>query len=485
MAFPEYASFDGIGLGDLVRRREVTPLELLEEAIARAERHNPAINAVVYRFYDRAREAARARPIGAAPFEGVPFLLKDILGFCEGVPTRFASRYIPEFPWPADSELVARYKRAGLIPFAKTNVPEFGLPPLTEPVLYGPARNPWNPRYTPGGSSGGSAAAVAVGIVPLAHGNDGGGSIRIPAACCGLVGLKPTRGRNSLAPDFGDIMGGLVVEHVVTRTVRDSAAALDATSGSVPGDPYMTPSGPRPFLQEVATIPRRLKIACFMGSLTGERVHEDCAEAVAETAKLCSSLGHHVEEAAPALEFAEVAPAFLTVYAAGLASEIEQVRLLTGREPTHDLLESMTWNLYETGKQVSAAQYLIAITTLQRLSRRIAAFFEIHDVWLTPTLGMPPLEVGAVDFTSPAATIMNSTIARFAHLNPLYNITGQPAISLPLHWNREGLPIGVLFGARFGDEATLFQLAGELEKARPWINKKPPIWDGESGGKSS
>lgn len=477
MVFREYASFDGIGLGELVRKREVTPLELMDEAIARAERHNGALNAIVYKFYERARAAARTRQIGAAPFEGVPFLLKDILGDCEGVPTRFASRYVPEVPSPADSELVARYKRAGLIPFAKTNAPEFGLPPITESVLYGPARNPWDTDCTPGGSSGGSAAAVAAGIVPLAHANDGGGSIRIPAACCGLVGLKPTRGRNSLAPLLGDIMGGLVVEHVVSRTVRDSAAALDASAGAVPGDPYVAPAAARPFRQEVSIRPRRLAIAFSTRSLTGNPIHKDCAEAALKAARLCAGLGHRVEEAAPALGFAEFAPAFLSVYAAGLASNIEMVKQLTGREPSRDLLEAMTWNLYEIGRQVTAAQYLLAVTTLQQLSRRFAAFFESHDLWLTPTLGRPPLKVGTVDFMSPTASLTDESIAELVLFNPIYNISGQPAVSLPLYSSADGLPMGVTFGARFGDEATLFQLAGELEQAEPWASRRPPIWD--------
>ena len=477
MSFREYASFDGIGLGELVRKREITPIELLEEAISRTEKHNGVLNAVVYKFYDRARDLARAKKIGTGLFEGVPFMLKDILGFCEGVPTRFASRYVPEVPAPSDSELVARYKRAGLIPFAKTNAPEFGLPPITEPFLYGPARNPWNAAHTPGGSSGGSAAAVAAGIVPLAHANDGGGSVRIPAACCGLVGLKPTRGRNSLAPDFGDILGGLVVEHVVSRTVRDSAAALDATSGPVSGDPYFAPPKVRPYLEEVGSRPKRLRIAFSTRTFTGDILHSDCSEAAVQAAELCSSLGHHVEENTPQLDFAEIAPAFISVYAAGLASTIDTVKLLTGQEPSRDLLESMTWNVYEIGKQVSAAQYLLAITRLQYVARRVAAFFEDYDLLLTPALGLPPLKIGTVDFMSPTATIADETIVKFALFNPLYNITGQPAVSLPLYWNREGLPIGVLFGARFGDEATLFQLAGEIEQAQPWANRRPPIWD--------
>ena len=345
MSFQDYSLYDGLGLGELVRRGEVTASELLEEAIARVERHNGKINAVVYKFYDKAREAARRKP-GHGPFEGVPFLLKDILGECEGTPTRYGSRYIPAFPSTIDSELVARYKRAGFIPFGKTNAPELGLPPITEPQLYGPARNPWNTDYTPGGSSGGSAAAVAAGIVPLAHGNDGGGSIRIPAASCGLVGLKPTRGRNSLAPNFGDVMGGLVCEHVVSRSVRDSAAALDATEGPAVGDPYFAPPKVRPYADEVSTGPGRLRIAFWERGLDDKPTHEEAVAAVRGAAKLCSELGHDVEEAAPTLGSGEgeVASAFVSVYAAGLASTIETVKQLTGVQPDLKTLEGLTLN---------------------------------------------------------------------------------------------------------------------------------------------
>lgn len=475
MAFQEYSSYDGLGLGELVRKGEVTASELLEEAIARVERHNGKINSVVYKFYDQAREAARRKP-GHGPFEGVPFLLKDILGECEGVPTRFASRYFPSFPSPIDSELVARYKHAGLIPFGKTNAPEFGLPPITESKLYGPARNPWNTDYTPGGSSGGSAAAVAAGIVPLAHGNDGGGSIRIPSACCGLVGLKPTRGRNSLAPNLGDVMGGLVCEHVLSRSVRDSAAALDATEGYVAGDPYSAPPKKNPYIQEVKTDPGRLKIAFWEGGTQGESLHEEAVTAVRGAAKLCSELGHNVEEAALTLNYAEAASAFITVYAAGHASTVEVLKQITGVEPTLENLESLTFNFYEIGRQVTAAQYLNAVLLLQRLSRQVAAFFERYDILVTPTLGCPPLKVGTIDFQSPSASMLDQRIAIFAHVNPFYNISGQPAISLPIHWTAEELPLGVLFGGKYGDEATLFRLAGQIEQARPWKDPHPSIW---------
>ncbi|MEW6188269.1 MAG: amidase family protein [Thermodesulfobacteriota bacterium] len=475
MAFQEYDSFDGLGLGELVHRGEITALELLEEAIARVERHNDQLNAVVYKAYDQARERAKRKP-GNGPFEGVPFLLKDILGDCEGMPTRYASRYFPVFPAPNDSELVARYKRAGLIPFGKTNAPEFGLPPMTEPVLYGPARNPWNLDYTTGGSSGGSAAAVAAGIVPLAHANDGGGSIRIPAACCGLVGLKPTRGRNSLAPNFGDIMGGLVCEHVVSRTVRDSAAALDATEGPVIGDPYYPPPKKQPYLKEVTTNPGGLKIAFWEQGIYDTPPHPEAVRAVRETVRLCEALGHGVEEIRPAFGPDETASAFLTVYASGHASTIEALKQITGVEPGLENMEKLSFNFYEMGKQISAAKYLWAVGTLQRLSREFSVFFQAFDALVTPALGTPPFKVGTIDVNDPAASMHDQRIAAFAHTNPVYNITGQPAISLPLHWTDDGLPLGVLFGGRYGDEATLFRLAGQLEQARPWKDRHPVIW---------
>lgn len=476
MAFVEYDQYDGLGLGELVRKGEVTAAELLEEAIARAEKHNGKINAVVYKFYEQARETA-ARKAGNGPFEGVPFLLKDILGDCQGVPTRFASRYFPAFPSPVDSEVVARYKRAGLIPFAKTNAPEFGLPPVTEPQLYGPCRNPWNTDFTVGGSSGGSAAAVAAGIVPLAHGNDGGGSIRIPAACCGLVGLKPTRGRISLAPNLGDVMGGLVNEHVLTRSVRDSAAALDATEGYVPGDPYTAPSKKNPYLEEVRTHPGRLKIAFSSQSfLQDAPLHKEAVRAVEEAARLCTELGHEVIEAAPAFNYEQVADAFFSVYAAGHASLIEAIKQITGVPPTPETMESLAFNFYEKGEKVTAAQYLMAVATLQSLSRQIAVFFEDYDISLSPALGCPPLKIGAIDLIGPSASLMDPKITVFAHFNPYFNLSGQPAISLPLHWTAEGLPLGVLFGGKYGDEATLFRIAGQIEQARPWKDRHPAVW---------
>ncbi len=477
MSFAEYANFDAVALGRLVRERKIAPAELMEAAIARAEKHNGKLNAIVFKDYDRALAAARTRPSGSGPFEGVPLLLKDIMGDCAGMPTRSACAFLPGTPMPADSEVVARYKRAGFIPFAKTNAPELGIPPVTESRLYGPARNPWNLDRTPGGSSGGSAAAVAAGIVPVAHGNDGGGSIRIPAACCGLVGLKPTRGRISLAPNLGDVLGGFVVEHAVSRTVRDTAAALDATAGAVAGDPYFPPAPVRPYLEELSAPPKRLRIAFSTQNPLGGAIHPDCVEATERAARLCAELGHEVEEAAPQLNYPVLAQFFVTVYAAGVALSIEGAKLVTGAEPTPEKFETFTWNMYQEGLRISAPQYLIAQVILQQVTRQFAAFFESYDLLLTPTVGQPPLRIGTIDFMSPRTTLLDQTLTDFAVPCPIYNISGQPAISLPLHWNREGLPIGVMFGARYGDEATLIRLAGQLEQACPWSGRKPPVWD--------
>ncbi len=393
MAIAEYADYDGLGLAQLVRTKAVTPLELVEEAIARAERLNPQINCVVFRDYDRARATARGA-VPAGPFSGVPFFLKDIFGTAQGMPTRQGSRFIPPIPWPRDCVLVERYKAAGLVILGKTNVPEFGLVATTESKLYGPARNPWNLEHSTGGSSGGSAAAVAARIVPLAHANDGGGSIRIPASCCGLVGLKPTRGRMTYAPDFGDAVDGLANDHVVSRSVRDSAAALDATAGGIQGDPYWAPPAPPSYLDTLNAKPRRLRIAFTTKKPDGQTVHRDCVAAIEAAANLCASLGHSVEEASPDLNQTALVPAFVALWAANLAAGIDYVAQLTGQTPTDQLFEGLTWGLYETGKRVSASEYLRAKGALQLAARSAAKFHETYDVWLSSTLALPPAKLG-------------------------------------------------------------------------------------------
>jgi amidase len=375
-----------------------------------------------------------------------------------------------------DDTLVTRYKAAGLVALGKTNVPEFGLLPTTESVHYGAAHNPWNLDHSTGGSSGGSAAAVAAGIVPLAHANDGGGSIRIPASCCGLVGLKPTRGRNPLGPMLGDLLGGLICEHIVSRTVRDTAAMLDCTAGPEPGDPYAALAPARPFIEEVGAPTGRLRIGFAATNPHGVKMHPECVAAVERTAKLCEELGHVVEEASPSLDQNTILQSFLAVWCAGLAMQIEAVAMMTGREIREELFEGITWGLYQQGRQVTASQYLLAVAMLQMQGRQVGRFHETYDCWLTPTLGAPPLRLGTIDLTARDATAAMAPILDYVPVTPLQNATGQPAISLPLHWSADGLPIGVMFTGRMSEEATLLRLAAQLEQARPWKDRRPPVW---------
>ncbi len=464
----EFAYLDATAQAELVRNKEVTPHELVAAAIDHIEKLNPSLNAVVTSMYDQALSAAKGS-IPEGPFRGVPFLLKDLLAAYAGVKMTLGSNLFREFVPDHDSELVARHKRAGLIVVGKTNTPELGILPTTEPRLLGPCRNPWNTDRTTGGSSGGSAAAVAAGMVPMAHANDGGGSIRIPASCCGLFGLKPTRARNPLGPDFGDLMSGLVVEHAVTRSVRDSAALLDATSGPDSGDPYWAPPPIRPFMMEVGADPGKLRIAFTTRTATNVSVHKDCIRAVEDAAKLCTDLGHEVVEAAPELNGELIGQAFTVVWSSGTASTLSLMNA------SQDQVEPLTWALYEMGRQYNAADYLQALIMLQSVSRQLANFFVDYDVWLTPTLAEPPVLLGTFD--SPADDPMKGfrRSAGFVPFTPICNITGQPAMSVPLFWNVEGLPIGTHFIGRFGDEATLFRLASQIEAARPWADRRPPI----------
>lgn len=475
MAFKEYADYDGLGLAELVHKGEIKATELAEEAIGRIEKHNPDLNAVVTPLFDVGRSAA-ANPVDG-PFRGVPFLLKDIFGDLEGVETRSGSRFMSGVPAAQDATLVKRFKAAGVSILGKTNVPEFGLLPTTESALYGPARNPWNTARSTGGSSGGSAAAVAAGIVPLAHANDGGGSIRIPAACCGLVGLKPTRARNPLGPVLGDVMGGLIHEHVVSRTVRDSAAMLDCTAGPEPGDPYRAPPQERPYLEEVGRDPGKLRIAYSTTDLGGKKLDPECVKAIEESAKLLRDLGHTVEEAAPDIPMDMMSGSFMAVWAAGLAAGIDAFAMANGRTPGDNELEGLTWGLYQAGKAVTASDYQMAQGAFQMLGREMARFHRTYDLWMTTTLGAPPLELGSIDITNRDPVEAFAPIIDYVPFTALENATGQPAISLPLHWSEDGLPVGVMFAAAFGGEDLLYRLAGQMEKAKPWADRHPPVWN--------
>src|SRR5215469_6250031 len=470
----ELALLDATAQADLVHRKQITPLELVDAAIARIEKLNPSFCAVVTPMFENARDSALG-PLPNGPFRGVPFLLKDLIASYAGVRMASGSSALKGFVPDHDSELVNRLKRAGLVILGKTNTPEFGILPTTEPRLFGPSRNPWAPARTPGGSSGGSAVAVAAGMVPMAHGNDGGGSIRIPASCCGLFGMKPTRGRNPLGPDFGDLISGLVAEHAITRSVRDSASLLDSTAGPDVGDPYCAPPPVRPFLREVGVDPGRLHIAFTTTAPSGVPIHPDCVRAVTEAAKLCSELGHEVTEAAPALDSKLLVESFMALWSVGVSEEIEGIALVTGRKQTSDQYEELTWALAEKGRAINGANYLLAVNALQRIARQIARFFLEYDVWLTPTLTEPPLLLGSLDARSGNPLYGIERALAWVPFTPICNATGQPAMSVPLHWNTDGLPVGTHFVGRFGEESTLFRLAAQLEEALPWRRRRPLV----------
>ena len=474
--FEEILDLDATGQAELIRRKEIKPIELVEAAIERVEKLNPDLNLVITTLFDEAKTAAAGK-IPDGPFAGVPFLMKDIGAFLAGAPMSMGTALLKGFVPDHDSELTKRFKRAGLIIIGKTNTPEFGLMPTTEPRLFGPSRNPWDIDKSTGGSSGASAAAVASRIVPMAHANDGGGSIRIPASCCGVFGLKPTRARNPLGPDFGDIMSGLVCEHAVCRSVQDSAALLDATSGPDIGDPYLAPAPARPFIEEVGADPGRLKIAFSTEILTGGAIHKDCLAAVNDVASLCRDLGHEVIEVnlTPAGDQNDFMHAFNVLWFSGCASTINTIAGIGGITPQADYFEPLTWAIYEIGREFSASDYLMAVRTLQRASRDVCKFFMDYDVLLTPVLAEPPVNIGTFD--APESNPMQAweRVVEFAPFTAIFNATGQPAMSVPLYWNADNLPVGTHFAGRFGDEATLFRLAAQLEYARPWATRRPPI----------
>ena len=471
----DFADYDAIGQADLVRSGQATPLELVDAAIDRIERLNPHLNAVVVPLFEAARtQAAGPLPNPESVLAGVPFLQKDLGATLAGTPQSKGSRAFRAHVSDHDTELGRRQRAAGLILLGKTSSPEFGNHSTSEPALYGPARNPWNPARTTGGSSGGSAAAVASGMVPAAHGNDGAGSIRIPSSCCGLFGLKPTRGRNSWAP-AGDVLSGVAVEHALTVSVRDSAAILDATAGWVPGDPSIAPLPARPFLAEIGADPGRLRIAWSAKPPFEAEVHPECVAAVRATAELLESLGHHVEEAAPVFDGEALIEPFVRIWATANLADYREARRFLGREPERDELEVTTWELIEYARRFDGAEVLDALDTLNQASRQVAPFFERYDAWVTPTLAQPPLGLGILNQSYGGAVEWWRFDCQFNPWNPIANMTGQPAMSVPLHWTADGLPVGSLVFGRFGAESTLFRLAGQLEAAKPWRSRRPPI----------
>jgi amidase len=485
----ELIEYDAIALGELIRRGEISPVELLEITIQRVEKVNPQLNAVIHKMYDQARKIAENLSSGkgegtqgGAPLSGVPFLLKDLLAEYKGAPFNEGSRAIKGYISKIDSELVKRLKAGGLIIFGKTNASEFGILPSSETAVHGPTANPWDPSLTAGGSSGGSAAAVAAGVVPMAHGNDGGGSIRIPASCCGLFGLKPTRGRNPLGPLFGDMASGIAHEHAVTRSVRDSAALLDITCGPDLGDPYYAPPKERPFLEEVGQPAGCFKIGFLTRIPEGWNeetgLHPDCESAVKDAAQLCESLGHDVDEVdAGHLSHPNLPESFGLIFTCFVGHAVAYWERELGRKIEQDYLEPVTWDIYQESLNTTGSDYLVAVEEIQRLSRKIARWYHNgdYDMLLSPTMRIPPTKIGAFEWTPEDPTRWIRTALSFVAFTRTQNITGQPAMSVPLFWNEKDVPIGVQFAGRFGDEATLFRLAAQLEQARPWEHRKPTI----------
>jgi amidase len=472
--FAEYEHYDALGLADLVRRRQVSADELLDAAIARVEARNPSVNAVVLKLYDYGRQAiAAGLPDG--PLSGVPFLVKDLSAALAGVPTTRACRFFADAVPPEDSEQVKRLKRAGLVIFGKTNTCELGLSLTCEPQFHGPTRNPWDLTRISGGSSGGAAAAVGTRMLPAAHGSDGFGSIRAPAACCGLVGLKPTRGRNTMAPYLGEGLGGLSTEHALTLSVRDSAALLDATAGLGAGDPYTVPPPARPFLQECEAHPGRLRIAFTTVTPNEAPVAAEYLQALQDTAQLCATLGHHVGEADPTIDRAAVIPTFLTLMAANTIVNLSS-HPTAGRPAREDEVEKVTWaSAHVMGAKLSAADYVRGTQTAHKLGRQMAAFHTQYDVLLTPALAMLPPKLGWIDMMLDDVQEYWRRVFTFSPFTVWFNITGQPAIVLPLGQTDSGLPLSVQLVARYGEEATLFRLASQLEAVNPWFDRRPAL----------
>jgi amidase len=463
---------DAVAQAALVRRGEVSARELVEASMDRIERLDGSVNAVVTREFDRASEAA-AGPLPDGPFTGVPFLLKDMLSGWTGVRMTWGSRLAGAVNATANSELVERLERAGLILMGKTNTSELGLLPTCEPARFGATANPWDLDRSSGGSSGGSAAAVATGMVPMAQASDGGGSIRIPASCCGLFGLKPTRGRNPMGPDLGDVLGGLVVEHALTRSVRDSAVLLDATAGPDAGAPYWAAPPAQPFAEQLGRAPGSLRIAFTTETPLGGAMCAECASAVRDAAALCETLGHNVTEGAPDYDHEQAVEIFSGIWAAGCANLVDGIARRCGRDPLPGLLEPVTRDLYQRGRELRATDYLRYLHGMQSLARRIAGFFDEYDLYLTPTLAALPPPLGHFDPNPREPAQVFQRAADLVLYTPIANMTGQPAMSVPLHWSKDGLPVGVHFTGRYGEEATLFRFAAQLEEARPWRDRWP------------
>lgn len=472
MNFEEYRKYDAIGLAGLVGTRQVSPDELLDAALARAAAVNPQLNALTVDLEGEVRAAIRAG-LPDGPLSGVPFPIKDITVKMKGVPTGAGSRLFAGRIYAEESELIRSYRRSGMTLFAKTNTPEFGLATVTEPVATGITRNPWSLGHTCGGSSGGAAVAVAAGIVPAAHGSDGGGSIRTPASCCALFGLKPSRGRVSMAPD-SDGWGGLAVQHALTRSVRDSALLLDIASGARPGDLYHVPPPERPFVEEAGRDPGRLRIGYTTRALVHGELHPECAAGVMNAAKLCEGLGHHVEEAVLDVDFVGLAVAANTIVCTSVVATLEAEGAARGRPVEAHEVERLTWNIYRDMRDKPAYEFVLAQQAINAILRRFAAEMAKYDVLLLANNGSPPIPVGYACPDAEDLTDYADRLYRFIPNTQLFNVAGMPAMSVPLHWSADGLPVGVQFAAPVGGEAVLLRLAGQIEAAQPWFDRVPP-----------
>ena len=474
----DLSTLDATAQAELVRRGDATPRDLVASAIERIERVNPKLNAVITPLFEKALAAADSQQLPAGPFRGVPYLLKDLSCTTAGDPFYAGMRFLRDLRWTEreDGGLVTKLRNAGFVIVGRTNVPELGPLPTTEPVAFGPTRNPWNPAHSSGGSSGGSAAAVASGMVPAAHATDGGGSIRVPASECGLVGLKPSRGRVSMGPQASDAWHGLVIEHAVTHTVRDSAALLDVAAGALPGDPYMAPPPARPFLQEVGAPPGRLRVGVLATQPSGQSIHPECAAAARDAGKLLQSLGHEVSESHPAaLDDHEALRQTILVVSAWTARDLDFWSERTGRTIREADVEPMIWALAEMGRPISAPDYIKSATHMQLWARRVAAWWNDFDLLVTPTIPDPPPPLGEFDPEPDAPLAGFARGGHFVMFTMPYNVTGQPAVSVPLAWSSAGLPIGVQLVAAYGREDLLFRVAAQLEEARPWRGRRPAI----------
>ncbi len=477
MSMNEYGDLDGTDLARLVARGEVSALELVEEAIRRIEALNPKLNAVVYTMYDHARELAR-HPV-PGPFSGVPFLLKDMTAHYKGTPTTHGCKFLTDVaPSDYDSELVKRFRRAGLVTVGKTSTPELALSGTTEPTFRGPVHNPWGLSRSAGGSSGGSAAAVAARIVPIGHGGDGGGSLRIPASACGIVGFKPSRMRTPHGPGASQIWEACCGEFVMTRSVRDSALMLDEVAGQDVGAYYSAPPQVRPFREEIERDPPPLRIAWSARGPAGFDTHPDCIAAVEEAAKLCAALGHRVVEACPKLSASQidaVGEGFLGTLAIETARDIDELAEQVGRQPRADDFEPAHWSLSEYGRSLSAVDGMRMRRALHAVARAVGPFFEDYDVYLSPTLGKPPVPLGEINPNIRDWRDYYRVMFEFMPFTSLFNVTGSAGVSLPLAWNANGLPIGCQFITRMGRDGLLLALAAQIERAVPWASRRPAV----------